>query len=142
MSIEAHCQLAVPLPVYSHAETSDKLTIVRLLLSLLLLLLSSRGVGSSSVTTSRGATSSGGSRGTAGTDVQEHVLEVLAIEGLGKECAPDGLNIGDLGGGDERLKLVRLERERLLVHVLAHCASTVFPKAMQFHLGFLRLRRS
>ena len=139
MSGRESCQLAVPLSVYSHAGDCDKLTIVRLLLSLLLLLLSSRGVSGSSVTTSRGATSSSSGGGTAGTDVQEHVLEVLAIKGLGEESAPDGLNIGDLGCGDERLELVGLEEGKVLAHVLAHCASTVLPKPMRFHLEFLRL---
>jgi len=75
-------------------------------LSLLLLGLLSRGVarGSSSTTSSGGS----GSGSTAGADVHQHVLDVLALEGLGEQSGPDGLDIGDLGGGDESLELLGL----------------------------------
>jgi hypothetical protein len=79
------------------------------ILTLLLLLLSSRG-GLLGRTASRSTTSSrsGSSGTTAGADVQEQVLDVLALEGLGEEGAPDGLDFRDLGGGDEGVELVGL----------------------------------
>ena len=78
-------------------------------LTLLLLLLGSWG---SSVTASSGSSAtsswSGGST-TAGADVGQDLLDVLALEGLGEELGPDGLDVRDLGGGDEGLELVGLE---------------------------------
>jgi len=74
-------------------------------LTLLLLLLSGRGV---SGTSSGGSATGGGGGTTTRADVQEQVLDVLALKGLGEESGPDGLNLGDLGGGDERLELVGL----------------------------------
>jgi hypothetical protein len=84
-------------------------------LTLLLLLLSGGGV--RGTTSSRGSATSGGGGTTTGTDVHEEVLDVLALEGLGEESGPDGLNLGDLGGGDERLELVGL---------FAKCVSRMF----------------
>lgn len=92
-----------------HTIALNKLTLVRLLLSLLLLLLGGRSLLSSSGTASSSSTGSRSGGSTTRADVQEHVLEVLALEGLGEESAPDGLDVGDLGGGDERLELVGLE---------------------------------
>jgi hypothetical protein len=128
MSREARCQLFTPL--LAQAQSHAELTIVRLLLGLLLLLLSSWGISGSGVTTGGGTTSSSSGGGTTTTDVQEHVLEVLAIEGLGEECAPDGLDIRDLGGSDEGLELVRLQGKRLLVRVLVRvCILCAFANA-------------
>jgi len=89
------------------------LTVVRLLLlgSLLLLL---RCLLSSSSTASGSTTSSRGSSGTTtGADVDEHVLQVLALESLGEEGEPDGLDILDLSGSDERVDLVGLYIENM-----------------------------
>ena len=72
----------------------------------LLLLLSGGLLGGAS---SGSSTTSGGGGGTAtGADVQEELLDVLALEGLGEDGGPDGLDLGDLGGGDEGLELVGL----------------------------------
>jgi hypothetical protein len=76
-------------------------------LTLDLLLLGSSGLGgtagSSSTASGRG---SGGSA--SGTDVQQEVLDILALEGLGEEREPDGLDVGDLGSGDDGGELVGL----------------------------------
>jgi hypothetical protein len=76
-------------------------------LTLDLLLLGSSGLGgtagSSSTASGRG---SGGSA--SGTDVQQEVLDILTLEGLGEEREPDGLDVGDLGGGDDGGELVGL----------------------------------
>ena len=75
-------------------------------LTLLLLLLSGGGVRG---TTSSGGSATGGGGGTTtGADVHEQVLDVLTLEGLGEEGGPDGLDVLNLGGGDERLELVGL----------------------------------
>jgi len=95
-SVDRHCQR-------SHSHNYFFLAIR---LTLLGLLLSGRVSGGSS-TTSGGTTSSGGGS-TTRADVQEEVLDVLALEGLGEERGPDGLDLRDLGGGDERLELVGL----------------------------------
>jgi hypothetical protein len=84
---------------------SRLILILQCQLTLLLLLLSGRGV---SGTSSGGSATGGGGGTTTRADVQEQVLDVLALEGLGEESGPDGLNLGDLGGGDERLELVGL----------------------------------
>lgn len=73
----------------------------------LLSLLLSRGVSGGSGTASGSTTSSGGG-GTTRADVKEEVLDVLALEGLGEERGPDGLNLGNLGGSDQSLELVGL----------------------------------
>lgn len=73
----------------------------------LLGLLLSGGVSGSSGTASGSTTSSGGG-GTTRADVKEEVLDVLALEGLGEERGPDGLNLRNLGGGDQSLELVGL----------------------------------
>jgi hypothetical protein len=76
----------------------------------LTLLLSSLWCGLGITTSGGGSTTSswGGSGTTTGANVQEQLLDVLALEGLGEERGPDGLDVGDLGGGDERLELVGL----------------------------------
>lgn len=75
-----------------------------LLLGLLL-----RRLGSGFTTGSGSAARSGGSSRTAsGADVQQQVLDVLALERLGEELAPDGLDLGNLGGSDEGLEFVGL----------------------------------
>lgn len=67
-------------------------------LVLLLLLGGSRGV-------SRGTTSDGGGRGgtATGADVGQELLDVLALERLGEQGRPDGLelNLGGRGESDE-----------------------------------------
>ena len=73
----------------------------------LLGLLLSGGVSGGSGTASGSTTSSGGG-GATRADVKEEVLDVLALEGLGEERGPDGLNLGNLGGGDQSLELVGL----------------------------------
>jgi len=80
--------------------------VARLTLLLLSLLrrLSSGVAARSSTTRSRR-----GGRTTTGADVHEQVLDVLALEGLGEELGPDGLDVGDFGGGDEGLELVGLD---------------------------------
>ena len=84
-------------------------------LTLLLLLLSGGGVRG---TTSSGGSATGGGGGTTtGADVHEQVLDVLTLEGLGEEGGPDGLDVLNLGGGDERLELVGL---------FAKCVSKMF----------------
>jgi hypothetical protein len=70
--------------------------VVRLLLGLLLLLLlGGLGGGLSGTTSSGGSTT--GSGGTTTTDVGQELLDVLAVEGLGEEGSPDGLDL-DVGG--------------------------------------------
>jgi hypothetical protein len=78
-------------------------------LTLFLLLLC--GSGWRITTGGGGGTSSGWSGGsaTAGADVGQEVLDILALEGLGEEGGPDGLDVGDTGGGDEGLELVGLD---------------------------------
>jgi hypothetical protein len=66
--------------------------------------------------TTSGGTGSGGStsdsRGsTSGADVQEHVLDVLALKGLGEERSPDRLNVGDTGSLDDGVELVGLFKQ-------------------------------
>jgi len=76
-------------------------------LLLLLLLGGLWGVlGGSGTTGSTTSSSWGGGSATTGSNVQEQLLDILALEGLGEERSPDGLNVGDLGSGDERLELV------------------------------------
>ena len=84
---------------------------LRYQLTLLLLLLSGGGV--SGTTSSRGSATGGGGGTTTRADVQEQVLDVLALEGLGEESGPDGLNLRDVGGGDERLELLGLFAKKL-----------------------------
>jgi len=76
-------------------------------LTLLLLLLGSLLSGTTS-SRSTASSSRGSSGTTTGTDVQEQVLDVLALESLGEEGGPDRLDVGDLGGGDQRIDLVSL----------------------------------
>lgn len=79
-------------------------------IQLTLFLLGLLGRVSSSVAASGSSTTRSRSRGrtTAGSNVQEQLLDVLALEGLGEDGGPDGLDLGDLGGGDEGLELVGL----------------------------------
>lgn len=97
--------LCVPLPIHELRRTL-----------FLLLLLSSRS-GSLGRTTSSGSWGSSrrrsGARATA--NVHEHVLDILALERLGEEGGPDGLDVRDLGGRDERLKLVGLQGEAISI---------------------------
>jgi hypothetical protein len=81
--------------------------VVGLLLGLLLPLLGGGSLGSSTASggSGGGGTSSGG--GTTTTDVGEHGLDVLALEGLGEERGPNGLDL-DLGGLGEGGDLVAL----------------------------------
>lgn len=68
--------------------------------------------GGSSVAAGSGSGTAG--RGTAGRgrapgpNIQEQVLDVLALEGLGEQRRPDGFNIGNACSLDERLYLVGL----------------------------------
>jgi hypothetical protein len=82
----------------------------------------------------------GSSSATAGADVQEQVLNILALESLsnyqkpclvfsslwrahlGEESCPDGLDLLDLCGLDQRLELVGLA----LVSCCAHNGTQVF----------------
>jgi hypothetical protein len=91
--------------------------------TLLLLLLSSSL--STGVTTSSTGSGSGGST-TTRADVQEEILDILALErlstvldlrfhricgriaNLGEDRSPDGLNLGDAGSLDQGLELVGL----------------------------------
>jgi len=95
-SVDRHCQR-------SHSHNYFFLAIR---LTLLGLLLSGRVSGGSGTT--GGSTTSSGGSSTTRANVQEEVLDVLALEGLGEERGPDGLNLRNLGGGDERLELVGL----------------------------------
>ncbi|KAI3487554.1 hypothetical protein L1887_48445 [Cichorium endivia] len=64
---------------------------------------------------------SDGDRGTAGTDVGEQLLDVLALERLGHERGPDGLN-GRTGSGgqlDDLLGLCKFNVGAWLAIVLA-----------------------
>ena len=80
--------------------------VVRLLLLLNLLLLSGSGLGGGLTGSTRGGSGGGG---TTTTDVGEELLDVLAVESLGEEGSPDGLDL-DLGGGGESDDLVALSR--------------------------------
>ena len=84
-------------------------------LTLLSLLLGGRI--SSGTRGTSGSTSSSRGGTTTRANVQEEVLDVLALEGLGEERGPDGLDALNLGGGDERLELVGL---------FAKCVSEVY----------------
>jgi hypothetical protein len=84
----------------------------RTLFFLLLLLLSCRrGISASCSTT--GGWGSGGTASRA--DVQEQVLDILALESLGEELAPDRLDVGDFGSIDEGFELVGLGVANVLV---------------------------
>lgn len=52
--------------------------------------------------------SSNGSRSTTTANVGQQLLDVLALEGLSEQLGPDGLDVGDLGGLDQAVKLVGL----------------------------------
>jgi hypothetical protein len=78
-------------------EETEAHVVVRLLLLLLLLLLSGGVLGRGSAAGS-GSTASDG--GTATTDVGEELLDVLALEGLGEERGPDGLDLNTSGLGE------------------------------------------
>lgn len=71
--------------------------VVRLLLLLLLLLL---GGGLLSGGSATGSDSAAGDGGTTTTDVGEELLDVLALEGLGEEAGPDGLDLNTSSGGE------------------------------------------
>lgn len=77
--------------------------VVRLLLLLNLLLGGGGVVATGGSATSSGSAASDG--GTATTDVGEELLDVLALEGLGEETGPDGLDL-DTGGGGKSGDLV------------------------------------
>lgn len=77
-----------------------------MILTLLLLLLSSSLSGGLS-----GTTGGGGSGGTSRANVGQELLDVLALESLGEDGSPDGLNFLDLGGTEEGLELVGLYNE-------------------------------
>ena len=77
-----------------------------MILTLLLLLLSSSLSGGLS-----GTTGGGGSGGTSGANVGQELLDGLALESLGEDGSPDGLNFRDLGGTEEGLELVGLDNE-------------------------------
>lgn len=98
------------------------------------LLLLSGGSVASGVTAGSGSTTSSGGSTTTGADVQEQVLDILALESLescirnpsphlpsianahlGEKGGPDGLNLLDLCGLDQRLELVGLQ-ELALAH--------------------------
>lgn len=109
--------------------------------TLSLLLLSGSGVTSSGGTgTTSSSASSGGSTAT-GADVQEQVLDILALESLsnvsetcnpgtrsiaaahlGEQGCPDGLNLLDLCGLDQGLELVGLRRLAIALSLFASCA--------------------
>jgi hypothetical protein len=74
-----------------------------------LLLLLNWGILRCSSGTTSGSTAGSGCA-TARTDVQEQVLNILSLKGLiGHEHrGPDRLDIGNLGGGDQSLKLLGL----------------------------------
>jgi hypothetical protein len=96
---------------HSVQEKGEARVDVLLLLSLL------SGSLRGSVTTSSGTASSGttGSGGSTGTDVGQEVLDVLALEGLGEEGSPDGLDldVGSLGEGDKLVGLCERKEGRL-----------------------------
>ena len=100
--------------------------------TLSLLLRSGLSVSAASSGTTSGSASSGGSTA-AGADVQEQVLDILALKSLssvrnyspcrpsianahlGEQGGPDGLNVLDLCGLDQALELVGL-RELATAH--------------------------
>ena len=97
-------------PAVRLVEQTEAHVLVGLLGGLLLLLLLGRGGG---IATGGGTARGGGSgRAAAGADVRQQVLDVLALEGLGEQRRPDGLDVGDLGGLDQGLELVGLYRKR------------------------------
>lgn len=63
-----------------------------------------------SATSSSTCTSSSRRRSSTTTraNVQQKLLDILALEGFGEEGAPNRLDIGDLGSGDDGLKFVGL----------------------------------
>lgn len=77
-----------------------------MILTLLLLLLSSSLGGGLS-----GTTSAGGGGGAARANVGQELLDVLALESLGEDGSPDGLDFLDLSGTEEGLELVGLYKE-------------------------------
>lgn len=98
-------------------NSSKNLKICRVKKLTLLLGLLSWSIGSSSVTTCgrSGTTSSSWGGTTTGSNVGQEVLDILTLEGLGEEGGPDGLDVRNFGGGDERLELVGLLGEKELV---------------------------
>lgn len=107
--------------------------VVRLLLLLDLLLLGrSLGSTASGGTGGSGRTSSGG--GTTTTDVGEEVLDVLAVEGLGEERGPDGLDL-DLGGRGEGGDLVTLMK--LALHLCDPRSDPPSPRSSRLSAPFL-----
>lgn len=86
-------------------EEAESHVVIGLLLGLLLLLLGGCGI-----TTSGRGSSAASSRGSTASraNVHEQVLDVLALEGLGEQSGPDGLDVGNTCGGDERLELLGL----------------------------------
>lgn len=75
--------------------------------TLLLLLLSGRSI-TSTASSGGGTTSSSRSSRATRTNVQEEILDILALERLREEGSPDGLDIGDTSGLDQAVKLVGL----------------------------------
>lgn len=62
-----------------------------------------------SLTTGSSTTSSRGSGSTAArSDVGQEVLDIFALESASEELGPDRLNVRDVGGLDEGVKLVGL----------------------------------
>lgn len=85
-------------------ETESHVVILLLGLFLLGLLLCLSG---GSGVTGSGCGGSSGARADSGTDVGDQLLNVAALEGLGEQAGPVGLNI-DLGGLQDGLNLLTL----------------------------------
>ena len=98
-------------PILLHSKDCRFLPkLPRLIQLTLLLLLLSRRIASGITTSGRsGTTSSCWGGTTTGADVQEELLDVLALEGFGEEGGPDWLDVGDFCGGDEGLEFVGLD---------------------------------
>ena len=93
-------------------------------LGLLLLLARSRRRVTTSGSSSRGSSGGGSSgRRSSSAGAHQHVLDVLALERFGEEVGPDGLDVRDLGGLDEGVKLVGLWPQSTAVSMLLDRAS-------------------
>jgi len=136
-----HGQPAVPRTIT--VSLNRKLTLLGLLL---LLLGSGLGTTGSGTTSGSGTGTSGGGGTTTSSDVGEHGLDVLALEGLGEEGSPDGLDLDRSGGGDGGdlvgLRafpnvLNRAMASRATIH---HADETETPKKQRKHKGKDRMR--
>jgi hypothetical protein len=92
-------------------EETEAHVFVGLFLLLFLLFLLSRSSLSSTASSSGATCSRGSSRTTTGANVQEEILDILALESLGEESGPDGLDLSDTGGLDDGVQLVGLQKQ-------------------------------